>query len=85
MWKKNTKNKPSRAILEFNLDDEYNDLRRYVAGPKMASFLWDFDQHLRAKSKYNENGDEAEVYYKVRDEFHEMLRDEGLDLDDLTF
>lgn len=58
-----------KAILEFNLDEEY-DTSNYElmnAASKLQLVLWEYDQKLRAMYKY-----EGKEY---AEEFRDMLRE----------
>ena len=77
-----------KAILEFDFDKEDSDDRSHfedaINGTKWKLFAWQFDQWLRKKTKYASDSVHDE-YLKALDEarenFHEMLRENNLDLD----
>jgi hypothetical protein len=43
-----------KAILQFNLPEENHEYLNASQGAQMKSILWDLDQWLRAKLKYEE-------------------------------
>jgi hypothetical protein len=69
-----------KAQLIFDLIDLDDRLKhqRAILADDMMSVIWDMDQWLRSEIKYNEK-----PYQEVRDFLHEMLRDEGINLDKL--
>jgi len=74
-----------KAILRFNLSDP-DDHRLFLLASKanqLALAVWDYDQQLRSWVKYgHEWGDEA--LDKAREALYDMLREGGLDIDDLA-
>ena len=77
-----------KGILEFNLDDsaDMEAYMRAVKSTKLAIALWDMDQYLRDKIKYAPDSMSEEEYkalVKVREDFHEIMRDNNIDLDEL--
>jgi len=69
-----------KAQLIFDLIDLDDRLKhqRAILADDIMSVIWDMDQWLRSEIKYNEK-----PYQEVRDFLHEMLRDEGINLDKL--
>ena len=61
--------KVMKAILEFNLEDEYDTSNYEImnAANKLQLVLWEYDQKLRAMYKY-----EGKEYAK---DFRDMLRE----------
>ena len=70
-----------KAILKFDLNEQDDILahKRCVKSLDMAIALWDIDQYLRTESKYKDN----EIAYEIREKFHEIMTDHGLNFDDL--
>ena len=68
-----------KAILKFNLPDDQKDLERAFNADKMAEFMWDFQQYLRAQVKYGDPPHDAE---KIYSNWFEMLG--KIDLEDLV-
>jgi len=70
-----------KAILEFNLPEENEEFETASNGWKYKSLLWDFDNYLRSKLKYeNLNDNEYTVYEKTRDHLWSLVNDEKLNL-----
>ena len=71
-----------KAYLTFNRDDPDEEIsfQRAAIADKMAYFLWDYDQWMRQKYKY----EDQEIYYDLRKEFHEKLDEAGINLDDIS-
>ena len=76
------------AILKYNLD-EVDDKCKHLAAIKamdMASVIWDMDQWLRQKLKYEELSEEQDfAYQKTRDALHEILSEHSVDLDSIMY
>ena len=79
-----------KAILEYNLDDPYDQQAhlRAIKALDMALALWDMDQYLRAKMKYGNNDCElSDDAYKAlenaREELREFMSSRGINLDEL--
>lgn len=77
-----------KAILEFDFDKEDSDDRSHfedaVNGTKWKMFAWHYDQWLRKETKYASDSVHDEylkALHEARDKFHEMLREDNLDLD----
>ena len=71
-----------KATLTFNLPEEDHEYRNVVEGAKMRSILWEFDQWLRAKLKYEELSDgQYDAFKASRDELRRLLIEENIDLD----
>jgi hypothetical protein len=70
-----------KALLKFDLNEQDDVLshKRCVKSLDMAIALWDIDQYLRTESKYKDN----EIAYEIREKFHEIMTDHGLNFDDL--
>ena len=71
-----------KAKLIFDLPEEHHEWRNAIDGSKMRSVLWEFDQWLRSKVKYEDLTDEQfKVYQGCRDHLRTLLYEENLDLD----
>lgn len=72
-----------KAILEFTLPEEQVEFDCAVDGVKWMSAMWDLDQYLRNKIKY-ESEEMSEDTFKAieqcREKLHEILNEEGLKL-----
>ncbi len=71
-----------KATLTFNLPEEEHEYMNAVQGAKMRSILWDLDQWLRSKLKYEELSDgQYDAFKETRDHLRELLIEENIDLD----
>jgi hypothetical protein len=71
-----------KATITFNLPEEEHEYRNAVEGAKMRSILWDVDQWLRAKLKYEELSDGAyDAFKETRDHLRRLLIEENVDLE----
>lgn len=71
-----------KATLTFNLPEEQHEYMNAVQGAKMRSILWDLDQWLRSKLKYEELSDgQYDAFKETRDHLRELLIEENIDLD----
>jgi len=73
------------ASLIFDFDDENRDDKEEyemcMNGKKYHSVLWDFDQELRKKLKYEELDEkEYDIYDNIRTMLWDLLDEEGLNL-----
>ena len=68
-----------KAILEFNLPEDEEQLNAANKGMDWALLAWDIDQLLRNKLKYSDllPNTRAELE-EIRDTLNEMLADRGL-------
>jgi len=70
-----------QAILKFNLPEENEEFYYANNGMNYFCVLWDLDQKLREKVKYNCDSyteDQLKAYEEVRELISELLNDEGL-------
>jgi hypothetical protein len=69
-----------KATLEFNLPDDREDFELATNGYKYYGVLWEFDQHLRAKIKYDEKLSEEvhDTYQEIREKLREYMNDSNL-------
>jgi hypothetical protein len=71
-----------KATLTFNLPEEHHEYANAVDGAKMRSVLWELDQWLRAKLKYEELSDgQYDAFKQTRDELRRSLIEENIDLE----
>lgn len=78
-----------KAKLTFDLMDneQKRKFKTALKADDLVFALREFDEHvLRQMIKYDPNltQDQLEVLEKVRGELHDLLRDNDIDLDDLT-
>lgn len=71
-----------KATITFTLPEEEHEYRNAVEGAKMRSILWEIDQWLRTKLKYEELSDgQYDAYKATRDELIKLLIEENVDLE----
>ena len=68
-----------KATLSFNLPEEREEFELAQQGSSCSIVLFDLDQFLRNKIKY-ENLTELEekIYQELRDKLHEFAHDKGV-------
>jgi len=74
----------SKAILEFDLNEEQYEFEQAVNAGKFRSVLWDLDQFLRNKTKYASDDtteEQLSAYYSLRDELHKLMEEHNITLD----
>jgi hypothetical protein len=74
----------AKVILEFDPNEEREDMESAINGWKWKMLVWDLDQHLRSELKYNPDNltDGAyEAVEKIREKLHELKSESGLSLD----
>jgi len=79
----------AKVTIEFDRDEEANELRTTLDGNKYKHLIWELDQKLRSVHKYGaalEGGGEAteaemEVCYKLRDIIRGMLLNDNLTIE----
>ena len=83
------KAKEMKVIIEFNGDEEQDDLRTALDGYKWKLAMWDLDQKLRTTTKYDygilsdrtATETEKEIAEKLREFIREILNDYNLKQD----
>ena len=71
-----------KATITFTLPDEEHEYRRAIEGKKMRAILWDVDQFLRAKMKYEELSDgQYDAFKETREHLRRLLIEENIDLE----
>lgn len=69
-----------KASITFILPEEEHEYRNAIEGAKMRSILWDIDQWLRAKLKYEDLTDgQYDAYKATRDELRRLLMEANID------
>jgi hypothetical protein len=73
-----------KAILEFNLPDDQDEFNFATRGSNYYIILWDIDQWLRSKMKYDDTltDGQYEAYEKTREELRDMMTSRGITFDD---
>ncbi len=70
-----------KAVLEFNLPEENHEFANATNGSKMRSVLWELDQWMRGKLKYEELPDgQYDAIKQTRDQLRILLNDENIDI-----
>ena len=81
-----------KVILEFNGDEEQDDLRTALDGYKWKLAMWDLDQLLRKTTKYGSSllpsvtlASEQEIVFAecIRESIREILIDYNLNLESI--
>jgi hypothetical protein len=72
-----------KATIEFDLPEEIDDYKIYNMAREMHSMIWDFSQHMRSESKWNESlTDDQDKYLDVlREKFYDLVNEYNIDLD----
>ena len=71
-----------KATLTFNLPEENHEYFNALQGAQLKSILWDVDQWLRAKMKYEELSDgQYDAFKETRDYLRSLLIEENIDLE----
>jgi hypothetical protein len=71
-----------KAKLIFDLPEESHEWENALQGSKMRSTLWEYDQWLRSKIKYEDLNDEQyQVYQGCRDQLRTLLIENNIDID----
>lgn len=70
-----------KAVLEFNLPEDQDDFDTAINGWKYRSIIWDINNFLRSKLKYNElSSEQREVYDKIRTELWNLINEHKIDI-----
>ena len=73
----------AKVTLEFDFDEDREEMESAINGWKWKMLVWDLDQHLRSELKYNDKitGEVYEALEKIREKLHELKSESGLALD----
>jgi hypothetical protein len=73
----------AKVTLEYDFNEEREEMESAINGWKWKMVVWDLDQHLRSELKYNDKitGDVYLALEKLRDKLHEFKNEHGLILD----
>ena len=73
----------AKATITFTLPEEQPDFHDAVHASDYKMVLWDLDQRLRSKLKYDDTLDNisAAAYQDARDILHGLLNDYGVSID----
>lgn len=68
-----------KVILEFDGNEEQDDLRTALDGYKWKLAMWDLDQKLRRTTKYNHgilsDGNATETEREIAEKLREFIRE----------
>lgn len=75
--------KMGEIILKFDSIEEADDARDALDGYKWKLAMWDLDQELRNKVKYDEAlpANVAEAFEELRDKIRDILNDYNLKIE----
>ena len=79
----------AKVAIEFDCDEEVNELRAALDGHKYKHFIWELDQKLRSVHKYGAaiegigeaTSEEMDVCYRLRDVIRKMLQEDNLTME----
>ena len=73
----------AKIILEYDFNEEREEMESALNGWKWKMLVWDLDQYLRGELKYNDKltGEAYEAVEKIREVLHELKSESGLLLD----
>jgi len=71
-----------KAILEFNLPEEETEFMEAINGGMFKHVLWQLDQNLRGKLKYETLTEcESKCYDTIRKDLHSLLNANNLTIE----
>jgi len=74
-----------KAILEFSLPEDKEQFEVASKASDLYFVLWDLDQYLRGKVKYNDlSENEYTIYESTRDKLYELLEEYNCSMDMLS-
>ena len=77
----------AKAILEFDLSepDDASEHMRMIKSLDLTLVLWDMDQYLRTRLKYEESisDEEYKAVEAAREKLYELMNARSVSLDDL--
>lgn len=73
----------AKVTLEFDPEDEHEEMESALNGWKWKMLVWQLDQHLRKELKYNDNitSEAYEAIEKIREQLHVLKSEAGLTLE----
>ena len=70
-----------KAKLTFNLPDDQEDFDNAINGTKAHLCLWQISQNIRAIWKHGDlNDSQFEIVDRIRNEFYQVLHENGIKL-----
>jgi hypothetical protein len=76
-----------KAVLEFNLPEDHQEFECATKAHDLYFVMWDMDQHLRNKLKYESENMSEEVYkalQETRDHLHNLMAERRVDFEMLA-
>jgi len=77
-----------KAILEFNLPEDQQEFTLATKSSNWWNVCWEMDQWLRAQYKYMPDEfyskDRYDTYVEAREKLFELMRENGVSLDDVS-
>lgn len=72
-----------KATLEFNLPDDKEDFDLATRALSWYSIVWDMDQYLRSRLKYEDSlsEDSYKALEEAREKLREIINDKGVTLE----
>ena len=71
-----------KAKLIFNLPEDSHEWENAIKGASMHSALWEYDQWLRGKIKYDDLTDEQyQVYQGCRDKLRTVMYENDINIE----
>lgn len=71
-----------KAIFEFDLPADQREYEVMGQATKAQTFLWEFNQQLRAWQKYGHTFKDAnDALNKIREEFYRLLNENEVNID----
>jgi len=73
----------AKVTIEFDPAEDLEEMESALNGWKWKMLVWDLDQHLRSKLKWDDKltGEAYEAVEKIREKLHELRSESGLSLD----
>jgi hypothetical protein len=73
----------AKVTIEFDPAEDLEEMESALNGWKWKMLVWDLDQHLRSKLKWDDKltGEAYEAVEKIREKLHDLRRESGLTLD----
>lgn len=73
----------AKVTLEYDLNEEQEEMESAINGWKWKMLVWNLDQHLRSELKYGDEHTESAyaAVEKIREKLHELKNEHGLKLD----
>ena len=70
-----------KITVEFDLPEEWEEMRQHLSGPDAVGILWEIDNHLRSIIKHGPGGHVADALQGARDLLRQSCSERGVTLD----